>query len=271
MKLFFPNGERAPVDLIEGALVIGSSPTCEIMLDAAGVTSRHCELRTQGGRSEAGPLAIGAPTRLNGTVLTSYADLRGGDLLQIADVECRVVATERRKSPRIAQRPASVAFGDSTNVRMEAPTFVLRGVSGATFGKRFAIQGNMLVGRSNDCDICIPSEEISRHHVRLGLVPDGVMVEELGSANGTFINGRRMVGAALLKPGDELRIDVVRFLLIVPGKEAEHLTAAVDASAVRTEPPPRTRSKTLTLLLVALGMVVLTVVALFALGWSFLS
>lgn len=271
MKLFFPNGESAPVDLSEGALVIGSSPTCGIVLDAAGVTPRHCELRTRDGHSEAGPLAIGAPTRLNGAVLTSYAELQGGDLLQIAEVECRVVATERRKSPRIAQRPVSVALGDSTNVRMDAPTFVLRGVSGATFGKRFPIQGNMLVGRSSDCDICIPSEEISRHHVRLGLVPDGVMVEELGSANGTFINGRRMVGAALLKPGDELRIDVVRFLLIVPGKEAEHLTPVRDAPATQADAPVWTRPKTLTLLLIALAMVVLAAVALFALGWSFLS
>ena len=76
MKLFFPNGERAPVDLTEGALVIGSGPTCEIMLDVAGVTPRHCELRTQDGHSKAGPIVIGAPTRLNSTALTSWRKSR---------------------------------------------------------------------------------------------------------------------------------------------------------------------------------------------------
>lgn len=85
------------------------------------------------------------------------------------------------------------------------------------------------------------------------------MVEELGLANGTFINGRRMVGATLLKPGDELRIDVVRFLLIVPGKEAEHLTAAADAV------------ENLDVGAGGSGDGRAAAVALFALGWSFLS
>ncbi len=270
MKLFFPNGERAPVDLPEGTLVIGSSQTCGVVLDRAGITPRHCEVRTQGVRSEAGPLAIGAPTRLNGDVLTHYVELRGGDLLQIADVECRVVATERRKSPHRGQRPGSIALGDDTNVRVNEAAFLLRGVSGATFGKCFSIRGNMVVGRSSECDICIPSEEISRRHARLSLVPDGVMVEELGSSNGTFINGRRMAGAALLKPGDELRIDVVRFLLIVPGKEAVHLTPVPGAPAGGGAAPTPERARVSTLLLIALAATVLAAIAIFALGWSFL-
>lgn len=42
------------------------------------------------------------------------------------------------------------------------------------------------------------------------------MVEDLGSANGTWINDKR-VHTGMLSPGDELRLDTVRFLLVAPG------------------------------------------------------
>jgi pSer/pThr/pTyr-binding forkhead associated (FHA) protein len=266
MKLFFPNAEHSTVDLAEGVIVIGSSPTCQIVLGAGGVTPRHCELRTQGGRSQAGPIAIGASTRLNGSILTGLTEIRGGDLLQIANISCRVVATERRASPPAEPKPPSLAAWDRTRVRMVLPKFVLRGVSGATFGKRFAVKGNMVVGRSGDCDICIASEEISRHHAHLTLVPDGVMVEDLGSSNGTFVNDKRVGGVTLLRPGDELRMDVVRFLLTVPGKETQPLPAAPAAPAALA---PATRWKTMSVVLTALALIALAAIAIFALRYGF--
>ncbi len=47
------------------------------------------------------------------------------------------------------------------------------------------------------------------------------MVEDLGSANGSFINDKRVHGSGVLKPGDELRLDTVRFLLLAPGAERQ--------------------------------------------------
>ena len=105
-----------------------------------------------------------------------------------------------------------------TRVRMALPKFMLRGVSGATFGRNFALVGTMTIGRQSDCGIPIQAEEISRQHARLQVTAEGVMVEDLGSANGTWINDKR-VHTGMLNPGDELRLDTVRFLLLSPGAQ----------------------------------------------------
>lgn len=69
-----------------------------------------------------------------------------------------------------------------------------------------------IVGRQSGCDIRIPSAEVSRRHCRL-LFDDGVLtVEDLDSANGTFVNGKEVKGSALVRPGDRLEIGPVIFV-----------------------------------------------------------
>jgi pSer/pThr/pTyr-binding forkhead associated (FHA) protein len=97
----------------------------------------------------------------------------------------------------------------------------------------------MTIGRQADCDISIPGDEISRHHAKLQVLPDGVMVEDMGSANGTFINDKR-VHSGVLKPGEELRLDTVRFLLMSPGMEVAKPAPAPVAAA----PEPAAKSNT---------------------------
>jgi pSer/pThr/pTyr-binding forkhead associated (FHA) protein len=139
---------------------------------------------------------------------------------------------------------------------MALPKYMLRGVSGPTFGKTYAMVGTLLVGRNSDCGICIPTDEISRHHAKLQVVPDGVMVEDMGSANGTFVNNQRVHAGTLLKAGDELRMDTVRFLLMSPGMDAP-------AATVRTEaPPPTAQKKSGSALWIVASLVVLGLIAL---------
>jgi pSer/pThr/pTyr-binding forkhead associated (FHA) protein len=84
-----------------------------------------------------------------------------------------------------------------------------------------------LVGRSRDCEVCLDSSRVSRRHCCLASGTGEVLVRDLGSTNGTRINGRR-VEKGLLRPGDELGIAHLRFRLIfldgteVPGSRAAH-------------------------------------------------
>lgn len=257
MKLFFPKGEHAAVDVTDGSVVIGSSPACQIVLNAEGVSPRHCEVTTQGERVSVAPLAISAPTLLNGKAITTATEIKGGDLLMLAGVACRVVASERKVA---AAAPAAARVADesgATRVRMALPKIMLRGVSGATFGKVFPVHGSMVVGRASDCDICIASEEISRHHARLQLVADGVMVEDMGSANGTYVNDQRVAGPTLLKAGGELRMDVVRFQLIAPGSD----TVAAPRAATPAAAPAKGSSATIW---IVVGLIALAALAFFA-------
>jgi FHA domain-containing protein len=60
------------------------------------------------------------------------------------------------------------------------------------------------LGRDITNDIVINDREVSRHHLRLTLGSDGLTIEDLGSTNGTFVNGKRVTGTISLKNGDML-------------------------------------------------------------------
>jgi len=58
------------------------------------------------------------------------------------------------------------------------------------------------LGRDITNDIVINDKEVSRHHLRIVRGTEGFTIEDLGSTNGTFVNGKRLSGATLLKNGD---------------------------------------------------------------------
>jgi len=70
-----------------------------------------------------------------------------------------------------------------------------------------------VVGRRRDCDLRILSAEVSRRHCLLSIADGYVIVEDLDSINGTLINGRRVVGKQILRPGDHLEIGPVAFIV----------------------------------------------------------
>ena len=75
--------------------------------------------------------------------------------------------------------------------------------SGPTVGKVYPLEkGELFIGRDLSNDIVINDPEISRRHARLINQGSGFMVEDLGSTNGTFVNGQRLVGPNVLRPGD---------------------------------------------------------------------
>lgn len=69
-----------------------------------------------------------------------------------------------------------------------------------------------VIGRSADCDISVDDDMISRHHARIRRTMDGWDVLDLGSTNGTWLNGRRITSAVALR-GDELELADRRFVL----------------------------------------------------------
>lgn len=95
------------------------------------------------------------------------------------------------------------------------PAYMLRGVTGPVFGRIFPIDHPVTVGRLPVCDIAIQEPTLSRCHVRLSPTAEGMLVQDLGSTNGTYVNGQR-VSQWIARAGDELRLDCLRFLIERP-------------------------------------------------------
>ena len=268
MRLVFPGGEHAQVELAHGTTTLGSAADCGLVLSGNGVVAHHCSITTDGSSGLVVPLDTTAPTVLNGRQIVTDTPINDGDLLLLGRVGISVIASvpEPVRFPQrapVAPAPGAEADG-RTRVRAKLPRYMLRGVSGATLGKTFALSENGVIGRQADCDIAIPAEEISRQHARLRAAPDGVQVEDLGSANGTFINDKR-VQTGLLKPGDELRLDTVRFRLVTPGMDARQQSVRPPTDGSAAAPAPAAASR---LPWILVGLVVAAVVVFAGLRYA---
>jgi predicted component of type VI protein secretion system len=75
--------------------------------------------------------------------------------------------------------------------------------SGPTPGAAFTLEGDQLtIGRDSANEIVINDAEVSRRHARLTFQGGKYVLEDLGSTNGTFVNGQRLAGPRVLKPGE---------------------------------------------------------------------
>ena len=101
--------------------------------------------------------------------------------------------------------------------------------------RSFSITRDMtVVGRREDCDLRIPLSDVSRKHCRLILNGEAMKIEDLGSSNGTYINGER-VQQAELSPGDTLQIGPVVFVVQVDGFPADEDLQPVTAQSAAAD------------------------------------
>lgn len=93
----------------------------------------------------------------------------------------------------------------------ELPILVAQ--TGPLNGQRWAVANMLVVGREPGCEIVISNREVSRYHARFMLTPEGVIIEDLGSKNGTHCNGRPIVEPTLLQDGDIIQIALTQQFL----------------------------------------------------------
>ncbi len=96
---------------------------------------------------------------------------------------------------------------------------VLVGQGGPLNGFRWAISKSLLIGRTNSCDISISNQQVSREHARIKTTPEGPVLEDLGSKNGTFHNGKPVTGLTLLDDGDIIQIALAQEFIFL-GQDA---------------------------------------------------
>ena len=104
-------------------------------------------------------------------------------------------------------------------------------VEGPGAGRQIALSGPVVIGRDDSADVVLEDGQISRRHARVTPSVAGIVVEDLESTNGTFVNHDEVHAAVALAPGDELLVGVTVMQLRSPEQ------VRVQASAVRAVPP----------------------------------
>lgn len=117
--------------------------------------------------------------------------------------------------PRADEGPVAFQNRDCPKVHMMVNliTFSRKGAR-----KDFALGSSpMIIGRKPEADIRIPVGEVSRAHCEIRLQGGKILVKDLGSSNGTYVNDQK-VSEASLKAGDHMRVGPVQFTIQVDGK-----------------------------------------------------
>ena len=219
IKLRFPASDVAELPLGAGLNAIGRSGAGPIGIVGEGQQAlvRFCVDR-RGVWMTVDDAAGGV--HVNGRPVRRMAMLRVGDAIYVDGVEMLLVSG--RKSA-----PAPSLHGNAPVDPIIDPRVVLRGVGGRYHGRSFTLERPLLVGRAAEAIIRIDDPAFADHHARIELHGDAVVLRDLGSAEGSLVNGE-MVRDAVLDPGDQVVFDAHhRFVLEAPAR-----TMADDGSTI---------------------------------------
>jgi len=104
--------------------------------------------------------------------------------------------------------------------------FKLKGTSGSVINQSYPLRESFVLGSSADCQVQIEEPGVAAHHAEITIV-DGntLLLKDLGSQSGTFVNGESVVETRL-SSGDEIHIGSCRWMLQAPGLRPERVLTA---------------------------------------------
>lgn len=232
LKIRYKNNKYSAVWLVEPKISIGRSATNDLVIDDPFVADKHIEVHVSHETLTLKNLQPMKPVRVNNSEVIGACTLKEDDEIVIGSVELLVIDPKRES--KVVQQDAS----ESTQLRSAATTgWALKANHAALANRVFPLKGVTVIGRAADCDISLAAAHLSRRHAQLQIVDGALYVKDLGSANGTFLNGKQ-VSEARVKRGDELRFDALVFGVMGPADELAKTT-------VRPVPPPKSAPKSI--------------------------
>lgn len=121
---------------------------------------------------------------------------------------------------------------EQKTTKKQQESWQLVATTGWLAGQSFTINKHAVLGRDADCDITIPGTHLSRRHAEIAVNGDKLLVRDLGSANGTFVNELPVTDAEM-QTGDTIRFDVLSFTVRGPN---HHLTAEQPSAQASNKP-----------------------------------
>ena len=214
LKLHFKDSRQAPLWLTEECFTIGQDGRNQLVMDDAGVSAFHAEIRQEQGHYYLSDCGSQTGTFVNDERIGSRYQLRSGDVLRLGAVEME-----------LSDPAKSSVRQDGLSAR-----WFLQVIKGEHQGHKYPISSSQTFGRSAQCELCFASDqELSRRHCEFYLQDDVLYFKDLGSANGVFVSQEKLA-AGPLRPGAEVRLGSVGLLVIGPKVEIEQPEADEDAT-----------------------------------------
>ncbi len=207
------SGSPRPLVSPAGSLTIGRDPQCEIHLDYPMVSWHHAIITPSGNQ-----WIIEDLNSSNGTALNQIDNRIQRSVLQPAD--------------EIYLGSYKISASDILHTQQLS--------RGEAAFERIHLGARMVLGRDPQADYSLNAPTISWQHAAIERAPDGIYVEDLGSRNGTYVNGVRITGKTLVRPGQEIGLGSFRFHLLEDGQLAKREyvgNVTIEVSSVAVNAP----------------------------------
>jgi ABC-type multidrug transport system ATPase subunit len=210
-RLIFPDGRTTTCEVEGPSIRLGRDAACEIAIDpiaCPGVSGQHARLDARNGGFVIVHVSRSNKTLLNDLIVEKTAPVKPGDRLKLG-YSGPTIDLISLKAAAAGESPEDAGKTLQADARDLA---LLRGTLGA---KRIEIGQGGVIGRDPHVEFPLNHPHVSGSHARLTTKRGRVSIADMGSSNGTFVNGQRLKKTANLKPRD--RIDIGPFSLVFDG------------------------------------------------------
>jgi len=196
LKLQFRDRRREAVWLVDQTFTIGRNSRNSLMIDSEGICDFHAELVNDNETLSLINKAGGTGVWVNGLPISETSSVMAGDKITLGELELELIDPKH-------------------NIATQEP--ILKKTDWSLFSKAswleknsFPITKKLVIGRDASCDITLPLEHLSRQHCSVEIRSGLLIVCDLESANGTYLNGER-IKESPAKAGDKIKLDVITF------------------------------------------------------------
>lgn len=218
--LRFKDNSQPLYPVVDAVCTLGRAQDNKLVFDTRTVDEHHAKLVQHEGKlflqdnkSRIGSFVNGKKVR--------YKALEAGDVVTIGNVHFEITKGDTSDLPQLLTAQTSASIAPKPAVRSELlKDWVLISDTQWLPGKRFPLEAghNTIIGRGKDCQIVLPTSHLSRHHAALMLDGDRLLIRDMNSTNGSFLNEKKLPSDEFteLVSGDRLRFDVYQFIVQGP-------------------------------------------------------
>lgn len=194
--------------LREEAVIISNDGNGDLHFDSTTPDTAKIKIQLDNDRPYLADMTFNQPIFLNDQAIPpgSKRALKHGDKIQIANTFFEI--SDPKSVVDKLQKPGNDNTRDETHWR-------LRATGNWLDGQVFTLKGKTVIGRDASCNITIPGSHLSRRHAEFLVVGPKLMMKDLDSSNGSFVNGKRCKEAQL-QDDDIIKLDVLTFKVIAP-------------------------------------------------------
>jgi pSer/pThr/pTyr-binding forkhead associated (FHA) protein len=254
--------KRKDYQFTQHSILIGRQQNCDVILESTSVSRRHAKITVSDHQVFLEDLGSGNGTSVGDKLLRQgdKIQIRSGDQSRIEEFNLEIHFDEKPKRGINLQSTGSkadVTDPDIIEIKMIKKVLgaldheklsSLTVVSEPFQNKKSVFEENMnelVIGRDASCDLFVDSNTVSRRHAIIKVKWGGYIVRDLGSKNGTTVNGER-VEEKTIKDGDEIVFGAIKTIFKNPQEfDFKTISESINEhkTAVKTSPEPSEASK----------------------------